>query len=148
MQCQEATEAMRLTGILLLALLCLPLGACGGGGGPPTYLVGGSVTGLTGSGLQLQLNGGTGLAVTANGSFSFPDALDSGTKYAVTIKSQPASSRCVLTNASGTIAAANIGNVQVQCVAAYGFVYTVDEANYQILTYLLDLTSGTLLPFG
>jgi 6-phosphogluconolactonase len=139
---------MRQTGILLFALGCLPLGACGGGGGAPTFSVGGSVSGLTGSGLQLQLNGGTGLVVTANGSFSFADAFDSGSKYAVTIKSQPSSSRCVLTNASGTIAAANIGNVQVQCVAAYGFVYTVDEPDYQILTYLLDLTSGTLLPFG
>src|SRR5690606_27918773 len=55
-----------------------------------TYTVGGSVDGLLGSGLVLHLNGGEQvLPVDANGSFTFPDALPSGTAYAVRVATQP-----------------------------------------------------------
>jgi hypothetical protein len=52
------------------------LNACGGGGGgdkapTPTYTVGGTVSGLTGAGLVLELNGGSDLNVAADGSFNF-----------------------------------------------------------------------------
>jgi hypothetical protein len=49
-------------------------------GGPPvTYTVGGTVSGLTGSGLVLADNGSNNLAVSANGPFAFTTALATGT---------------------------------------------------------------------
>ena len=61
-----------LSGVLLIATLLL-LAACGGsssGGNPPpppaNYTIGGTVSGLSGSGLVLQNNGGNNLAVAAN----------------------------------------------------------------------------------
>ena len=82
-----------------------------------TYVVGGSVGGLIGSGLVLQDNGGNNLAVVANGSFVFSAALASGSAYAVTIKSQPTnpSQTCLVTNPAGTVGGANITNVGVTC---------------------------------
>jgi hypothetical protein len=82
-----------------------------------SYTVGGSVSGLVGSGLVLTLNGSTNLPVGANGTFAFPGALASGTAYTVTVSTQPTSpvETCTVTNNSGTIAAANVTNVAVSC---------------------------------
>jgi hypothetical protein len=82
-----------------------------------TYTVGGNVSGLAGSGLVLQLNGGNNLPVAANGSFTFPTALADGTAYVVTVGTQPSSptQTCAVTNGSGTIAGANVTNVVVTC---------------------------------
>src|SRR6202522_506124 len=46
-----------------------------------TYSIRGTVTGLSGSGITLQLNGGAGLSVAADGSFTFPAPLRRGTSY-------------------------------------------------------------------
>lgn len=91
----------------------------GSGGGTLTYTVGGAVSGLSGSGLVLQDNGGDDLALPAggSGSFAFATAIAGGAKYAVTIKVQPTnpSQTCVLANASGTVGSANVANVAVTC---------------------------------
>src|SRR5712671_5916020 len=50
-----------------------------------TYTVGGTVSGLTGTGLVLQDNSGNNLAVSTNGSFTFTVALASGAAYKVTV---------------------------------------------------------------
>src|SRR3984885_4193120 len=84
----------------------------------------------------------------ADGSFSFPEALRTGTQYTVTIAGQPSSSRCALANASGTVAAENIANVQLQGASVDGFVYAISTPASQIQTYRLNLTTGTLLPYG
>ena len=55
---------------------------------PPTFTVGGSVTGLAGTGLVLRLDGAD-LAIASNGAFSFPGSLADGANYLVTIGSQP-----------------------------------------------------------
>src|SRR5512140_20065 len=41
----------------------------------PVYSLGGTVTGLTGTGLVLRNNGGDDLAIAANGTFTFPTPL-------------------------------------------------------------------------
>lgn len=86
---------------------------------PPavTYSVGGSVSGLVGSGLVLRNNGGNDLSASANGSFTFSTQLNSGSSYAVTVGTQPSSpaQTCVVSNGAGTIAAANVTNVTVTC---------------------------------
>src|SRR5262245_52024947 len=56
-------------------------------GPPPTFTVGGTVTGLAGTGLVLRLNGAD-LGISANGAFSFPGSLADGANYLVTIGSQ------------------------------------------------------------
>ncbi|MEO7324901.1 MAG: proprotein convertase P-domain-containing protein [Dokdonella sp.] len=81
-----------------------------------TYTVGGTVSGLSGTGLSLSLGAQT-LPLSANGSFTFPTALASGASYAVTVGTQPSapSQTCTVTNGSGTIASANVTNVTVSC---------------------------------
>ena len=82
-----------------------------------TYTIGGSVSGLSGTGLVLQDNGGDNLSISGNGSFTFKTAINSGSKYDVTVLTQPSSptQACTVTNGSGT-ASANVTNVQVACV--------------------------------
>ncbi|RLA00547.1 MAG: hypothetical protein DRQ47_09335, partial [Gammaproteobacteria bacterium] len=43
---------------------------------PTTYTVGGSVSGLTGTGLVIQNNGGDDISLDANGDFTFATALE------------------------------------------------------------------------
>ncbi|MDC8011930.1 hypothetical protein [Tahibacter soli] len=83
-----------------------------------TYSVGGTATGIAGSGLALSLNGGAALPVAAGAAtFTFPTNLASGTAYTVTVASQPTapSQTCTLTNATGTVGSANVVNVGVSC---------------------------------
>jgi len=114
----------RVLSLGLTALVATLLSACGGGsddapgpGAPVAFSVGGAVSGLAGSGLQLSLNGGAPLPVSANGAFSFPTQLAAGSSYAVTVLQQPAapSQLCAVTNGSGTVSGTVI-NVQVACV--------------------------------
>jgi hypothetical protein len=76
---------------LLTAVL---LTACGGanrgsGGTPPSFTVSGAVIGLSGSGLVLEINGGSDLSMSADGRFTFATTAASGTEYTVTIKTPP-----------------------------------------------------------
>ena len=82
-----------------------------------TYSVGGTVSGLAGSGLVLQDNAGDDLAVTADGAFTFATPVPSGGSYSVSVKTQPASlpQTCVVANGAGTVASSNITDVSVTC---------------------------------
>ena len=70
----------------------------------------GTVTGLMGSGLVLQNNGGDDLLVTAAGVFAFSTGLATGVSYVVTVSTQPSAppQKCVVTNGSGTVGTANL----------------------------------------
>ena len=83
---------------------------------PPRYTVGGTVSGLAGSGLVLRNNGADGLAITTNGPFSFATPLTSGSTYAVTVFSQPSGQTCSISAGSGTVGNANVTTVAVSCV--------------------------------
>ena len=48
------------------------------------YTIGGTIAGLSGTGLVLQDNGGDNLAISANGSFAFATPIASGATYNVT----------------------------------------------------------------
>jgi hypothetical protein len=80
--------------------------------------IGGSVSGLLGSGLVLQDNGGDNFAVsgTGNVNFTFATPLAPGTAYAVTVLTQPSNPPqiCTVVNGTGTANSA-VDNVQVQC---------------------------------
>jgi 6-phosphogluconolactonase len=95
--------------------------------------VGGTVTGLAGFGLVLNVfytnNLGPApssfvdaLPVSAPGTFTFGRRVAGDTAYAVGVQAQPSSSPaqyCSLANFSGTVAAANVTNVSVTCGAGY-----------------------------
>lgn len=114
--------------VLLMAAMIAGLSGCGDNekapppapsAPPPVPLtVGGSVSGLTGSGLVLQLNGANDLTVSAGDKFKFPTALAKGSAYAVTVKASPTTpvkQTCTVTQGSGNIAGAAINNVAVTC---------------------------------
>ncbi len=88
------------------------------------YTVGGTVSGLAGQNLVLENNGAAdSVTVNANGQYAFPKALASGQPYAVTVKTNPTNKwqTCAVVPgdggaaASGTIATANVTNVNIAC---------------------------------
>jgi hypothetical protein len=86
-----------------------------------TYTIGGTVTGLaSGNTVVVQNNAGNATPLTANGSFAFSVPIASGAMYAVTVQTSPTapiSQTCTVTaNGSGTVAAANITDVAIDCV--------------------------------
>jgi trimeric autotransporter adhesin len=81
------------------------------------FSIRGTVSGLTGSGLVLQNNGGNDLAISANGAFSFANRLVDGATYTVTVRTQPSGQNCVVRNPSGTIRGADASNVEVACAS-------------------------------
>ena len=89
----------------------------GAGGSAPTYSVGGSTSGLSGT-VVLRDNGGDDLTLTANGSFAFATKLASGAAYNVTVKTNPSGQTCSVANGTGTIAAADVTNVAVSCASS------------------------------
>ena len=91
---------------------------CGSG----AYTVGGTITGLSTSGLVLA-NGADRLAVQANAmSFSMPAAVPGGANYDVTVERHPPAQDCTVSNPSGVVGNADIGSVGVSCVAGSGSV--------------------------
>lgn len=139
---------------IILGGLCL-LSACGGGGshgggggggggGNSSYTIGGTVSGLTASGLVLQDNGGDSLSVPANAStFTFATAVAAGGNYAVTIQTQPTGEKCVLVNGSGT-AKANVSSVAVSCGNSVGMNVAPGPASTQYQTFNIPLVSVTV----
>ncbi len=109
-----------------LALASLVLVACGGGGSsspqtpapPLTYSIGGSVSGLQGSNVTLQNNGGDDLSISADGSFTFGTELTSGQGYNVAVLLQPTgpTQTCTVSDGTGTVGSSDIGGISVACV--------------------------------
>ena len=90
----------------------------------PTYSVGGTVSGLSGT-VVLENNGGNDLSTSANGTFAFSTPLAQGAAYNVTVKTNPSGQTCSVTNPSGTVATANVTNVSVTCVTNVAPTYSV-----------------------
>ena len=90
-------------------------------GPSPSFTVGGTVSGLAGFGLTLEIQSGsslTPLRVGADGAFrfSFP-RLFGGNAYEVRVRTQPVNPAqvCTVLNGSGVVENADITGVQVQC---------------------------------
>jgi photosystem II stability/assembly factor-like uncharacterized protein len=92
-----------------------------------SFGVGGTVSGLTGSGLVLQNNGGDNLAIPGDGSFTFTTALADGANYNVTVLTQPhlPTQTCAVSNDSGTVSGAPVTNIQIACITDRTHTYTV-----------------------
>src|ERR1700736_3394492 len=109
---------------LVLCLTAILMTACshaafpgggGGGGGTGPFTIGGTVTGLSGTGLTLT-NGTDTLTITGNSAFAFKKTVASGGTYNVTVSQSPTSPNqtCMVSNGNGK-ATANVTNVTVTC---------------------------------
>jgi uncharacterized delta-60 repeat protein len=85
----------------------------------PTFTIGGTITGLEGTGLVLHEASNQDVT-PGNGPFTFPVAMPAGSAYTVTVTVQPTNpvQVCTVTNGSGTIADADVTDVEVNCVTA------------------------------
>lgn len=112
----------------------------------PEYPVGGTVSGLSGSGLVLRNNGGDDLAIGGNGPFEFAAPVIEGGSYAVIVHSQPNDppQSCSVANGSGTVSGGPVTDVQVTCVEAYTIGGTVSGLQGTGLTLLNN--GGDALP--
>lgn len=81
------------------------------------FSVRGSVSGLAGSGLVLQNNGGNDLPISADGAFAFGNRLVDAATYTVTVRTQPPGQNCVVRNPSGTIRGGDVSSVEVACAS-------------------------------
>jgi uncharacterized delta-60 repeat protein len=83
----------------------------------PTYHVGGTITGLMGTGLVLK-EISTGATVTpTNGSFTLAPTFFTSSPYNVQVISQPVNpnQNCVVTNGVGSMGTADVSNIAVTC---------------------------------
>ena len=119
------------------------------------YTVGGTVTGLAGSGLTLDIyvSGNQPLEsvpVTKAGAFTFTTAFGQGATYLVALGHQPASPTqlCVVTGGGGTVGTANVTDVSVKCASAGRFAYAANAGDGTISSYAIDPTTGALTAIG
>jgi 6-phosphogluconolactonase len=110
------------------------------------YLIGGTVTGLHGSGLVLENNSGDSLTITGNGTFTFADGVKNNDAYSVTVATEPSNpvQTCTVHNGSGTIDKAAITNVVVTCVQAGRFAFVADQTANAISAFAIDSSNGVL----
>lgn len=122
---------------------CLFIVGCGGGGSTSTpaqpsanvaqsvlasssssasvaesaYIIGGTISGLVGSGLVLQNNNGDDIAINGDGNFSFPTKLANKKTYDVRVKTRPATpaQTCRIENYKGVVSAGHVTNINVIC---------------------------------
>jgi hypothetical protein len=155
----------RLVGALVAgSLLALP--GCGGGSGdsggastppPATYTIGGTVAGVAGTGVELELLrtgeiDGTGemLTVAADGAFTFTRTVTSTDTWLVKAFLQPLGPAqwCVANNANGSQSTANVTGVRVTCTTDAFIGGTVTGLTGSGLTLALFFNPGasTSLP--
>jgi hypothetical protein len=89
--------------------------SCGGDHGPSTYALNAYVSGLTGSGLQVTLNGGAPISIPGNSQTTIARLKD-GAGYTVVIGGQPVNPAelCTAANPSGKISGNNV-DVMITC---------------------------------
>jgi uncharacterized repeat protein (TIGR03803 family) len=102
-----------------------------------TYTVGGTISGLTATGLVLLNNGGDATTISANATqFTMTTGVAQGNPYAITVKTQPGGETCNVANGTGTVGAGNVTSVAVSCApwstypfsALYSFAGGTDGA--------------------
>jgi uncharacterized delta-60 repeat protein len=85
---------------------------------PAQFSIGGTVSGLAGSGLALRDRiGGEEARPTTNGTFTIVSAALDGRAYAVEVATQPSNPLqiCTVANGTGTITSASVSNITVTC---------------------------------
>lgn len=89
-----------------------------------TYSISFRVSGLLGSGLQIENNGDV-VDVSANQTYTFSKKIQAGSPYNVTVKTQPSApiQKCVVSSGSGTVLNGNIEGIQIVCGDALYLIY-------------------------
>ena len=100
----------------------LPLAALGlvngTGSGSTLHRIGGSISGLSASGLVLQNNSSDDLSVESGAtSFTFSNQLVKGSSYSVTVKTQPSGLSCTVAGGSGSVSA-DVSDISVSCASS------------------------------
>lgn len=113
------------------------------------HTIGGTVSGLAGSGLAVQINGGETLAIATDGTFTFSAALEYGATYAITIASSPTApwQTCTIEQGEGIVGDADVTDIAVACATnSYAIGGTVDGLDGSGLT--LRLNDDEVLPIA
>ncbi len=151
--------------VTLLALLMVGCGGGGGGGdsGSPqpsaAYTIGGTVSGLVGSGLTLAICPPSReryppkpcysvLQVIDNGAFTLPTdypADFSGSGYVTLAQPTSPTQHCVIGNAAFNIQSANDTIVTVNCAE---YSYVTNAADNTLSAYSIDATTGAFAAIG
>ncbi len=134
-----------------VVLVALPLALVGCGGGETTtsaapvvaHQLGGTVSGLSGSGLVLA-NGSDTLAVPAGATqFTMPEHVNRGTGFDLSVQTQPVGQACTLARGSGMMADADVTDVAVTC-ATSSFALDGDVSGLTTVGLVLANGSDTL----
>ncbi len=95
-----------------------------------TYSVGGTVSGLAGPGLVLQLQPTEQtITVNSNGPFQFPGTLGNGAYYDVSVVTSPSypAESCSVSSAYGNILGSSISSAQVVCTRLYSVILQTSQ---------------------
>ncbi|PPC90652.1 MAG: hypothetical protein CTY35_14240, partial [Methylotenera sp.] len=88
-----------------------------------TYTIGGTISGLTASGLVLQNNNSDNLSVASGATtFQFGTPVAYGGNYNVTVQQQPTGLTCTVNNGTGTNVTSNVTNISITCSPTF---YTI-----------------------
>lgn len=113
-----------------------------------TFAVRGGVSGLTGNGLTVLLNGGGALSIASGTNvFAFPP-LASGTRYDVTIGAQPSGQTCTVSGGSGIVGAVDVTTVAVICGSGVGLTIGGNTIGLGGNGLTLRLNGGTPFPIS
>ncbi|MCR4303113.1 MAG: lactonase family protein [Gallionella sp.] len=146
------TIAMRVTslGYSLMNSATISVGSTSATWHVTTSPLGGTISGLTGTGLVLQNNAGDNITIPANStSFSFPASVAIGASYNVTVLTQPSTPLqvCEVNNGTSTVDA-SVNNISLICVAASGLAYISHQGSNFISSYSINANSGSLTLIG
>lgn len=121
--------------LLAAALLAAVLAACGG---KASFVIAGTIAGLTNSGLKLQNNGGDTLDVAAGAtSFSFPNSISYGTEYRLSVAQQPQHMTCAFVGGTEVGSAGHTTSINAQLACAMN--------SYIVSGTVSGLTTGDLV---
>jgi len=118
----------------------------------PTFMIGGSVSGLRGQGLVLTNNGADHLPISANGPFTFATPLFDLTSFNVQVSTAPSNLKqhCTVINAINQTSGADVTYVRVECVATQQLGSSGDDEAHAAGTdpsrnlYVAGRTTGSL----
>ncbi|TVQ27207.1 MAG: choice-of-anchor D domain-containing protein, partial [Wenzhouxiangella sp.] len=114
-----------------------------------TYTLGGTVSGLEGSGLVLSLDDVETLSIAASGAFTFLAELDHGTAWSVSVETQPAgpAQTCSVSNGSSPGITGDVDNISVVC-STDAFEISGTIAGLTASGLVLNLNGSESLPLG
>ena len=140
--------------LLAAALIAGALTACGGGGSPAAtppapsatttpsqtgFSVGGSITGLKSNRPIVLSLGDQQLSIQEGESFVFPDELEEGAEYEVSIAVEPPRFDCEISNNSGTIAEQDVDDIEIHCETNDSFdLFSLNRLHSIKLTMTVD----------